>query len=94
MDGLPSLYTYGDQEHPAGSSIAHAALGARCSAASFVLAVEAMVAMAGAIGEHEDASSYRSMAESLRAKYEQQFWNAQNHTTMDLRASTVRANII
>ena len=42
MDGLPSLYTYGDQEHPAGASIARAALGARCSAASFVLAVEAM----------------------------------------------------
>jgi hypothetical protein len=73
LDGLPALWQYGDQESPTGA--AHA-IGPGLSAASFVIAVEAMATMADAIGESADASTYRTMLTVLRSKYETVFWNS------------------
>ena len=82
-DGLPCFWVYGDWCSPVvPRHNASVASGPPAAAANYILAVEAMVAMAAALGEPAAADGIRYAAEleQWRGAFEQRFWNASTGT--------------
>lgn len=74
-DGLPCFYMWGDWCQPfEPRHNATISTGPPSSAANYILSVEAMVAMAKALGETDAAAQYQSELAQWRAAYHKRFW--------------------
>jgi hypothetical protein len=75
-DGIPNYWSCGDWCAVESRALATPNTGPPAAAANFVLALEAMVVMADALGEKEDQDKYSSWLESYRTMYDQIYWNS------------------
>ena len=96
-DGLPSFFKWGDWCTPYESRAnATAGTGPPEAAANYILAVEAMVTMATAIGETADAKRYSDELVQWRAAYHARFYNAttRTYTGNPLEIQTITATAL
>lgn len=65
------------------------------AAANYILSVDAMVSMATALGQTEDAKKYQSELVQWRAAYHARFWNATSgtYTGNPLEVQTITATV-
>ena len=80
-DGVPSFFKWGDWCGPVENrSTATAGTGPAAAAANYILAVEAMVTMATAIGETADAAAFSEELAQWRTAYHHRFWDPSTST--------------
>jgi|EP01043_Picozoa_sp_COSAG02_P016870 alpha-L-rhamnosidase len=74
--GLPAFWTWGDWCAVEARAIATPATGPELAAFNYILGLDAMVTMADAVGEKEDAEKYKSLGTSMRVAFKEAFYNA------------------
>ena len=96
-DGVPCFYLYGDWCTPFESRHnATEGTGPPSSAANYVMAVEAMVGMASAIGETADAARYSQELAQWRTAYDARFWEPSTgtYTKNPIEVQTISATAL
>jgi alpha-L-rhamnosidase len=73
---VPNFYSCGDWCAIEARDVATPNTGPPAAAANFILAVEAMVALADALGETADAEEYGSWLAPYRKGYDASYWNS------------------
>ena len=73
--GLPAFWTWGDWCAVESRAIATPATGPELAAFNYILGLDAMVTMADAVGEKDDAEKYRSLGASMRVAFKAAFYN-------------------
>lgn len=77
---LPTFWQCGDWCAVEPRATCTPGTGPPAAGANFLLALDAMVKMAVAIGENTDASRYSNILASLRSEFDARFWNATSGT--------------
>eukprot|EP01047_Picozoa_sp_COSAG01_P014846 COSAG01_NODE_732_length_13996_cov_33.626322_14_plen_305_part_00 len=75
-DQVPDFWSCGDWCAIESRAICTPNTGPPAAAANFILATEAMVAMAEALGEMADHAKYKSWLAPFRATYDKTYWNS------------------
>ena len=74
-DGLPDFYTWGDWSAFEARAIATPGTGPQVSAASFLIALQAMVHMAKALNETVDEATFGRLLATMQATFDARYWN-------------------
>ena len=81
--GLPDFWTWGDWCAVEPRATATPSTGPQAAAANFLLALQAMVEMGTAVGDHAAALQYKQIYESLLPVFSKRFWNPKLGTWAD-----------
>ena len=73
--GLPAFWTWGDWCAVEARAIATPATGPELAAFNYILGLDAMVTMADAVGEKDDAEKYKALGASMRVAFKEAFYN-------------------
>ncbi len=74
-EGLPDFYVWGDWCAVEARSVCTPGTGPQAAAANYVLALKAMVHMATALEEAEDATRYAAALAAAQAAFDQRYWD-------------------